>query len=272
VPAAALISKRPSDLDWSVQMSQIIPVFVKVDAAFAAKAVEHASARLQDGGWVDFVREYLAGHDHFPAVAAAILLGGYAGEHALAPAMRWLADDPPDEAFSVPVRLKRSHVRPAFVIYPPVPLGEDALALFHDADYAAAATRAMLRATEREQGALNVGDRVSARTRAGERDHFRAVASDGLNAAARAYVTLGADLQPLEGSVERKGSEGLTRQNRRQVEQLLLDSRVPTHWATLGQVRRDLEGTSGLSETLSNAGKACSKIAVALQRWRTAAI
>lgn len=251
-------------------MPQIIPVSAKVRATFAADAVEHASARLRDGAWVDGLREYLADPRRFPLVAAALLLGAYAGEHALAPAMRWLGDDPPDEAFTVPVRLKRSHVRPGFVLYPPLPLGEDALALFQDADYAAAATRAMLRASEREQGALNAGDQLSAYDRASERDHFRAVASEGLRSAARAYATLGADVQQLErATVRHTGIQRWSRQDRGQVEQLLLESRVPAQWARLRPAPRGSEETPGLSEALLDAGKACSSVGESLQRWST---
>jgi hypothetical protein len=251
-------------------MPPIIPVFVKVDAAFAADAIEQASARLRAGAWVDGLREYVADPRRLPLVAAAFLLGGYAGEHALAPAMRWLGDDPPDDAFTVPVRLKRSHVRPGFVVDPSLPLGEDALAVFRDADYAAAAMRAMLRAAEREHGALNAEDRASVYERAGERDHFRAVAGEALWSAASSYATLGAAVERLE-RVTRPGTgvERRSRPNQRRVEQLLLESRVPAESARLSPAGEAPEEPSKLAGTLSEAGKACSSIAAALQRWST---
>jgi len=61
----------------------------------------------------------------------------------------------------------------------------------------------MLRATEREQGALDAEDRASAYERGRERDHFRALAIGGLQSAANAYATLGTDLEAAE-----RGTDG----------------------------------------------------------------
>jgi hypothetical protein len=250
-------------------MAAIIPVFVKVDAGLAVPAVERSSLNLKRIAKANGVWEYLTHHPKLPLVAGALYIAGVAGEQLLAPAMEWLRDDPPDENFRVSVRLKRSHMRPSFTIDASVPIGEHALRAFRDIDFAAAAMRAMLRATEREEGARAHEDRASVQARASDGERFRREEVRALAATARSYEALATDLEQLDTSDSRKRSSGRpSRSEMAELESILVDSRVPAALITAEPPREELDSTERPDAVLLDAARACTALGESLGRWR----
>ncbi len=249
-------------------MAAIIPIFVKVDAGLAVSAVEQCSRKLRRVANGNGVWEYLQ-HPQFPRVTGALYMVGVAGEHLLAPAMEWLRDDPPDENFLVPVRLKRSHIRPSFTIDASVPIGEHALRAFRDIDFAAAAMRAMLRAAEREEGARAHADRASVRARASEGKRFRREDARALTATAQSYEALATDLEQFGTSDSRvRRSARPSRRAMAELESILRDSRVPAAPVSAEPPGGELDPIERPTAALLDAAKACTALGRSVGRWQ----
>jgi hypothetical protein len=178
--------------------------------------------------------------------------------------MEWLGDDPPDEAFEIPVRLKRSHLRPSPRLDVDDPRTRHALVAFEDANLAAATLRAMLRAAERAEGARDAGHRGASSSRMADLYRFRGEAVAALHETAASHHFVGNDLVGLESS------DLEPRRSYRVVTELLLESGVPERLASVRAPRADWEGFAGAAQAVLASGDACLKVGTQLERWEIA--
>jgi hypothetical protein len=249
---------------------QIVPTAVKINAGAAAPDFARGSKNLRDAaGAVAAIGVVLA--QPWAPLAAAFSLTGIAGERLLVPVMEWLGNDPPDEGFDRPVRLKRSHLKPS----PALDVDDDAvqraLAAFEHINFSAAALRAMLRAAEREEAASMAGDQSAAERRREDGRRFRVDAVQGLGQTAGSYTALSADQKELASFDERVRPLRPQRRSSQAVRRLLLDSRVPEPLASVHAPSAEWEGFGEAAKALAVAADDCRELAEQLDRWEIVA-
>ena len=153
-------------------MPPSVPTSIKIKAAVTSPEVRDSSQSISRAG-AAVGASGLVFDQPWTQLGAAVTLLGFAGEFLLAPAMDWLAKDPPDQWFHQEVRLKRSHLKPSENFDRADESVEQMLSAAEDANVCAANMRAMLRAIERFEGAQAAGDEAAAKWRSSDWVSFK---------------------------------------------------------------------------------------------------
>lgn len=229
-------------------------------------AVEQSSDDIRDVATAATAVLALQGDTSGIAFTAGCVLVGLAGKRLAVPALNWLAFDPPRPDYAVPTRIRRSNLRAEHLRESP--RARSAADAFEDEDSVSAAVRALVRAAEREQGALETGDTATARKRAVERDRHTETASERLVSARESFELLATDLRSAHRDSRSDEVRPLTPAEIALVRQQLADARVPQEERDRPLGEPSHEALLRAAESLGFAGLLAEKLAVSLNEWR----